>query len=107
MVGIRVTVSLRFRVLRTLRHTVEFRFKAWLGFRCISVGIRNDRWRVLITVVAVGYSRNCRFTFNGHSGGCSCTRGCVPSAVVVVCARITGVQAFESQSRLENLSQGK
>ena len=74
MVGIRVTVSLRLRVPMTLRDSVEFRFKAWPGFRCISVGIR---WRVLIAVIAVGVLVILRFTCNYRSGGCSRTRGVV------------------------------
>ena len=38
----------------TLRDSVEFTFKAWLGFGRISVRIRKDGWRAFIAVVAVG-----------------------------------------------------
>ena len=54
MVGISVTVSLRLRVGMTLRDSVGFRLEVWPGFGHISVPIRNDGWRVLIAVVAVG-----------------------------------------------------
>ena len=56
MVGIRFTVSLRLRVRMALRDSVEFRFKAWPGFGCISVGIR-DLGSVLVVPdvpIAVG-----------------------------------------------------
>ena len=45
MVGIRVTVSLRFRVRMTLTDSSLGTYRSkfvWLGFWCISVGIRND-----------------------------------------------------------------